>query len=166
LEKEKISYAVVGAIAASIHGAIRASMDADVVLPIAVQQAGTLEKTLKAAGFHTELKHGDFEDPISAMLKLTDAYGNRVDLIIRLRGLEVEAFSRAIEVPFRGKTLRFAGREDFIAMKVFAGGPVDLVDARRAIAGGGSSLDMELLRKLAKGFGRDAAQALEKLLSS
>ena len=47
--------------------------------------------------------------------------------------MEVAAFSRAIDVPIMGETLRVIGREDFIAMKVFAGGPQDLNDAERAI---------------------------------
>ena len=39
LADQSIEYAVVGALAASIHGAVRASMDADVVLSVGVPQA-------------------------------------------------------------------------------------------------------------------------------
>lgn len=35
LASHKTEYAVIGALAASVHGAVRASMDADVVLSIA-----------------------------------------------------------------------------------------------------------------------------------
>jgi hypothetical protein len=49
-------------------------------------------------------------------------------------------------------------------MKVFAGGPVDLVDATRAITAAGPSLDHELVRRLAKRFGRDTFEAAERLL--
>jgi hypothetical protein len=55
-----------------------------------------------------------------------------VDLLGGLRGLDPKAFSRGIEVPFLGDTLRFVGREDFIAMKCFADGPQDLLDAKDA----------------------------------
>jgi len=51
-------------------------------------------------------------------------------------------------------------------MKVFAGGPMDLVDASRAVAAAGSSLDLELVRRLAKRFGRDASVSLEQILKS
>ena len=74
LVAEKIQYAVIGALAASVHGAVRASLD-----------------------------------------------------------LDPQAFSRVVEVPFQGSTLRFIGREDLIAMKAFAGAPTDLADAARAI---------------------------------
>src|SRR5207237_192975 len=97
-----------------------------------------------------------------AMLKVTDRFSNRVDLLIGLKGLDPQAFSRAIDVPFQGKTLRFIGREDFIAMKAFAGGPMDLVDAARALTAGGASLDLDLVRSLAKRFGTEASESLDR----
>jgi hypothetical protein len=47
--------------------------------------------------------------------------------------MEPHAFLRVVEVPFQGEALKFIGPEDFIAMKVFAGGPMDLIDAARAM---------------------------------
>ena len=165
LADQNIEYAVVGALAASIHGAVRASMDADVVLSVGVPQAEGIEQKLKIGGFQTELARGDFDDPIPALLKVIDQYGNRVDLLIGLKGLEPQAFSRVTTVAFQGSTVRFIGREDFVAMKVFAGGPMDLVDAARAVTAAGASLDLELVRRLAKRFGRDALESLERLLN-
>jgi predicted nucleotidyltransferase len=162
----EIDYAVVGAIAASIHGAVRASMDADVVLSLAVQQSKELEQVFKIAGFSAQLSRGDVDDPIPALLKLEDGYGNRVDLLIGLRGLEADAFARIVEVPFQGERLKFISREDFIAMKAFAGGPMDVLDATRAITAAGNSLDAELLRRLATKYGRDALVLVERLLKS
>lgn len=159
-------YAVIGALAAAVHGAVRASMDADVVLCAGIRAAARLEQAFRDAGLRTLLTRGDVEDPIPGLLRLEDTYDNRVDLLIGLRGLEPDAFSRAIEIPFQGMNVRFIGREDFIAMKVFAGGPLDLVDARRAIAAAGPSLDLPLTRRLAVAFGRDAADALDRLLAT
>jgi len=150
--------------AASIHGVVRASVDADVVLSLAINRATALESVLRRAGLATELRHGGDDDPIPAMLIATDQFSNRVDLLIGLRRLDCAAFGRAINVPFNGTSLRVIGREDFIAMKVFAGGPVDLIDARRAVDGASGELDLALLRRLAQGFGGSALEALEKLL--
>jgi hypothetical protein len=110
LVAKQIEYAVVGAIAASVHGAVRASMDADVVLSLAIGKASDLERSFKAAGFNTALSRGDFDDPIPGLL--------------------------------------------------------DIVDATRAIAASGDSLDKESLRRLAGKYGRDAAETLERLLAS
>jgi predicted nucleotidyltransferase len=99
------------------------------------------------------------------MIQVSDSYANRVDLLLGLRGIEPQAFLRVVEVPFQGSTLKFIGREDFIAMKVFAGGPIDLVDAARAICASRDSLDLDLLRRLAKRYGRSATESLERLLA-
>jgi predicted nucleotidyltransferase len=164
LVTRNVDYAVIGALAASVHGVVRASMDADVLLSVDAPEVKHLESIFKAAGFRTELTRGDFEDPIPGLLKVNDSFGNRVDLLLGLRGMEPQAFSRVVEVPFQGSTLKFIGREDFIAMKVFAGGPMDLVDATRAISAGRDSLDFDLMRRLAKRYGRDASESLEHLL--
>ncbi|MBS0364347.1 MAG: hypothetical protein JSR67_00820 [Proteobacteria bacterium] len=138
-------------------------MDADVVLSLGLREARNLGNALTAAGFQAELSPGDMEDPIAGLLRVIDRFGNRVDLLTGLKGLDPQAFSRAIDVPFQGRTLKFIGREDFIAMKAFAGGPMDLVDAARAIAASGDSLDFNLVRRLAKRFGRQALESLDRL---
>jgi hypothetical protein len=165
LRSRNIEYAVIGAIAASIHGVVRASMDADAVLSLTVQKAADLERDFKEEGLRTEFTRGDMDDPIPAMLRLSDPYENRVDLLIGLRGLEREAFVRALDIPFQGETLKFIGREDFIAMKAFAAGPMDLLDARRALIAGGESVDRELLLRLAERYGREASRTLDDLLA-
>ena len=64
---------------------------------------------------------------------MSDRHDNRVDLLSGLRGLDRLALSRSITVPFLGGSLRVIGREDFIAMKCFAGGPQDIADAVQAL---------------------------------
>lgn len=165
LEDEGAGYAVVGAMAASLHGVVRASMDADAVVSVPSHGLHELEIAFRRAGFATELRHGDADDPIGAVLVLQDTHGNRVDLLAGLRGLDPATFSRIIQVPFHGITLHVVGREDFIAMKLYAGGPQDLDDARHALAAGRELIDVELLRRSAAGFGADTAAAVERLLA-
>ena len=161
---QRIDYAVVGAMAASVHGAVRASLDADAVLSLAITRLRALERDFSEAGFRTECRYGGIDDPIAAMLVLQDEHANRVDLIVGLRGLEAESFTRAIQVPFQGVSLRVVGREDFIAMKLFAGGAQDLSDATSVVRLAGAQLDLELLRRLAQRYGREATKALETLI--
>ena len=71
---------------------------------------------------------------------------------------------RTGQVRLAGAILEIVSREDFIAMKAFAGGPVDLADARAVIDLDRESLDLELLRRLAQRFGRDAARTVEDLI--
>lgn len=48
LSAQNVEYAVVGALAASIHRAVRASMDADVVLSVGVHQAENIGQSVKS----------------------------------------------------------------------------------------------------------------------
>lgn len=57
------------------------------------------------------------------------------------------------------------GLEDFIAMKVFAGGRQDLADARAAINAGSSALHSRSSGDLRTGTAPAAAAGLEKLLA-
>ena len=165
LEAEDVLYAVIGAVAASVHGAIRGTTDADAVLSVSAAGLGRLQKVLGKSGVMTEMRLGDADDPVPALLAVTDRHQNRVDLLAGLRGLDPQAFSRCIAVPYADRRIRVIGREDFIAMKCFAGGPQDLADARHAVKSAEHALDVDLLRRLARRFGRVAADVLEQVLT-
>jgi predicted nucleotidyltransferase len=165
LRRENIDYAVVGALALSVHGHVRASLDADALLFTAPGQLKKLRTQFEQAGFGTELRYGDIDDPIPAMLVLTDAHTNQVELLGGLRGIDPQLLARTVEVTFAGEQLRFVGREDFIAMKCFTGSSQDILDAQSAFQNAEVPLDLDLLRRLTRRFGRDAADKLEQLLA-
>lgn len=159
-----VRYAVIGAMAAAVHGVVRASLDADAVVALQIREAQALQQTLIEMGYAANLRIGDVDDPIPGLLEIKDRHGNRVDLLVGLRGMDPELLSRTRQVSLADAVLDIVGREDFIAMKAFAGGPVDLADARAVIELDRESLDLELLRRLAQRFGRDAARVLEELI--
>ena len=165
LRREGVDYLVIGAFALAVHGVIRGSSDVDALLYISDRRLAKLRKLFDDAGFGATLRRGDADDPIPSMLVLTDTFENQVDLLGGLRGLDPKVFARAIEVPFLGENLRIVGREDFIAMKCFAGGPQDVIDARSAYQAAQGPVDIDLLRTVTRRFGRDAADRLELLLS-
>ena len=165
LRREAIEYAVIGAMAASVHGSLRASADAAALLSVSVSKLANLARAFKKVGFEAELRRGDEDDPIPAMLIIRDVHGNRVDLLGGLRGLDPDVFSRAVDVPFSGDSLRVVGREDFIAMKCFAGGPQNVADAQIALKSAQVPVDHGLLRRVTRRFGRSAADVLEQILS-
>ncbi len=78
--------------------------------------------------------------------------------------MDPQFLARTIEIPFLGEPLRFVGREDFIAMKCFAGDSQDLLDAQSAYTRAQAPVNIDLLRVLARRFGRIAADNLEKLV--
>jgi hypothetical protein len=161
-----IDYAVIGALAVAVHGVVRASVDADAVVAAAVPQLRELQTKLKAGGLFVELRSGGVDDPIGAMMIVMDRYGNRVDLLAGIQGLDGGIYQRSITLQPSGirAALKIVGREDLIAMKLAAGSPKDLMDAEGCIAVAGDSLDADLVRKLARHFGREALARCDKLL--
>lgn len=164
LARENIDYLVIGAFALSAHAVVRASSDVDALLRVSYARLKSISRIFEAGGFATTLRGGDDDGPISSLLVVADTYGNRVELLGGLRGLDPKIFSRGMKVPFQGVDLRIVGREDFVAMKCFAGGPQDLSDARAAFEGAQGPVDVDLLRTVTRRFGRAAADRLEDLL--
>lgn len=164
LEARGVRYAVIGAMAAAVHGVVRASLDADAVVALQVREAQALRRALIEAGYAAAVRTGDADDPIPGLLEVKDHHGNRVDLLLGLRGMDPELLNRTRQVRLADATLEIVGREDFIAMQAFAGVPVDLADARAVIDLDRASLNLELLRRLAQRFGRDAARAMDQLI--
>lgn len=165
LRREKVDYVVIGAFALTVLGVVRATTDVDALLFTKPGRLAKLEKPFARAGFQTELRIAEPDDPVSGMLVLSDDFDNRVELLGGLRNMDPEIFPRALEVKFRNEPLRVVGREDFIAMKCFAGGPQDLLDARSAYQAAPGPIDLDLLRTVTRRFGREAADRLERTLA-
>src|SRR5712671_1274754 len=102
LNAARIEYAVIGALAVSVHGVVRASQDADAVVRASVDKLGEVNAKLLDLGFKTQLRRGDIDDPIPALLLVSDHHGNRVDLLAGLRGMDPAVYQRAIEVNISG----------------------------------------------------------------
>jgi predicted nucleotidyltransferase len=159
-----VPYAVIGAMAAAVHGAVRASLDADAIIGLPAHRVAELVPVARSAGLQVEVRHGDPDDPIAAVVAVTDQFDNRVDLLAGLKGIDPAAFRRTVDIPFQGATLKVVGREDLVAMKAFAGSPQDLADAAAVLAANVGELDYDLLARLAARFGAEAEAALAGLL--
>jgi predicted nucleotidyltransferase len=165
LRAANVDYAVIGAMAASVHGVIRASRDADALLSISTSALASLERSFVTAGFKTDLRRGDLDDPIGAVLTLYDDFENRVDLLVGIRGFDPGAFARTIEVSFAEEPLRFVGLEDFVAMKLFAGATQDIADATNVLEVVTEAVDVSLLRQLSKRYGPETVARLDSVLT-
>lgn len=161
-----LPYAVIGGLAASFHGTVRSSLDADVVISVDDRKAVLpgLIRELKEAGWDVVEREGGFDDPVTSVIAVSDSYSNRVDILTGIRGMAPGFVSRTIPASLFGANLRIIGLEDFIAMKLFAGGPRDLEDARAALRVSSPGIDLVLLEQLAAGYGRSVTRCLEELL--
>jgi len=81
LSEKKIPYAIIGALAASFYGTVRASVDADAIISLATSplSAGDLAHLLSQSGMPAGYRRGDGDDPLQGVISVKDKYGNRVD---------------------------------------------------------------------------------------
>lgn len=166
LNRQCTPYAIIGAFAASFYGVVRASMDVDIVIASRYGQADlqALTDGFHKAGLKTTHRTGGRRDPVGAVLNVSDPFGNRVDLLMAVRGMSEAIFTRAVETAFMKTPIRVVGLEDFIAMKLFAGSTQDVADAAGALTVSGARLRQPLLRELAAAYGKEALQRLDALL--
>jgi hypothetical protein len=165
LRREQVDYAIIGAFALSVLGVVRATMGVDALLFAEPGRLSKLEKQFKLEGFATEHRTAEPDDPVLGMLVLSDDFGNHVELLGGLRNMDPEIRSRTVEIIFRNEKLRIVGREDFIAMKCYAGGPQDILDAQSAYRAAPGPIDLDLLRTVTRRFGREAADRLQEVLT-
>ncbi len=77
-----------------------------------------------------------------------------------------KVFSRTTDAEFMGCSVRIIGLEDFIATKIFAGGPVDIRDCLGVLKISGSQVNWILLKKITAGYGKDCLKLLSKILKN
>ncbi|MDP2922809.1 MAG: hypothetical protein Q8O30_03700 [Candidatus Omnitrophota bacterium] len=166
LSKEKVPYAVIGAFAASFYGVIRGSIDADAIISLAAStlNAQDLVRVFHKYGLPSDYREGDIDDSLKGVIKIRDKYGNRVDLITGIKGMDEDVFERTVVVPFLKHKIYLIGLEDFIAMKIFAGSPKDIEDASGALKVSRQSVNVVLLKKLTQKYGKRELKILESLL--
>lgn len=166
LNRENIPYAVIGALAVSFYGIVRASLDADAVISIEKDETAVnrLKKTLSGCGFKVIVKQAGSHDPLMGVMLIEDKFANQVDLILGVRGMDEDAFARIKEGSLQGEKMKIIGPEDLIAMKIFAGGPKDIDDVKGVFEVSGKDIDRKLLRRLTSRYGKQASKTLEGLL--
>ena len=163
----RIPYVVIGALAASFHGLVRGSQDADALISLSSQaDVKALRDTLQKAGLHSTYQRGDPEDPIAGTIHVEDRVGNRVDLLMGIRGVGEAVFARAVDATVMKTRIRVVGLEDFLAMKIFAGSPKDLADASGVLHVSGDQVNQALLNELVQPYGKSALRTLGSLMKS
>ena len=166
LNEVGVPYAVAGAFAVACYGVPRYTGDADAVawlkdVGITVDQ---LKDRLAAEGYSVSVRRGDFEDPILLSMRVDDRFENRLDLLLSVRGMDPDAVHRCLSTQMLDSTVRVISAEDLIAMKLFAGGPQDVMDVRGILQVWRERLDANLLRHAARRYGVDVLEVLDKLL--
>ena len=138
LSQAKVAYAVVGGFAVALHGAVRGTVDVDIVLDWTLENLKAAEMALKNIGLVSRLPlqaqnvYTHREDYITNRNLIAWNFYNpvnpieQVDLIISydLRSAKTKLIETSLAV------IPVLSREDLIAMKKISGRPQDLEDIR------------------------------------
>lgn len=129
LRDEGVRFVLVGAYALAAHGHVRATMDIDIWVMPAPDNAAAVLRALKRFGAPIEGLHpSDFELP-GTVFQIGVA-PRRIDILTSASGLDFEeTFARAQRVEIDGISVRVPAIEDLLVNKRSTGRTQDLADA-------------------------------------
>jgi hypothetical protein len=133
LSSRGVAHALVGGLALAAHGISRSTMDADVLTADGSAADSAFWDSLRDRGATCEVRRGDAEDPFRAVIRVTAAESDPVDVLVGRDVWLSGVVARAIPSPDLG--LPVVGAADLVLLKLFAGGPQDLADLARLLAG-------------------------------
>jgi len=151
LEKQKISYMLIGGIAVALWGEPRATQDIDIVVLISKDRAFHFLKEAKKYGFSYQER--EIRDLLKAsLLRLIwqKDFFLMIDLIIPDTKYQRIALGRRKREKIGGEYLWFVSPEDLILHKLIAGRAIDIRDAQTVFHRRKEHLDLTYLGKWAK----------------
>ena len=171
LKKRNLRYALIGGLAASMRGRIRATEDLDLILLSNLDEALSLVESLGDRGFSPLLEDYETVARSALLIPIIDrASGIQLDLAIGLSGFEQEVVERADPMILEGQEIFVATPEDLVVLKILAGRPQDLQDVKGIVEIHDEQLDWEYCltaaRRLESAVDIDLVQRIERLRPS
>jgi len=164
LEKEKIQYMLVGAVAVSFYGVPRTSEDVDLVVVLPPESIPRFVKLLSDKGF--SVSDGDVLGALREKSHFT-VFDRESLFRLDVKGVytkfDESSLSRRKRVKALGVQMWLCSPEDCILSKLEYGSPKDLSDAQSIIQRQGARLDKRYLTKEARIMG--VASVLRRLMA-
>ena len=140
------------------------------VYDLLVLDRGVLEAAawtgLAETGAVVEIRRGDPEDPLAGVVRVSRQGEAPVDVVVGRRPFLEGVLSRRARLDVRGRVVPVVLGADLVVLKVFAGGPQDLLDAETLLAGdedGRLRAELESrLPELPTGLRREVSAILER----
>lgn len=126
------SYALIGGFAVSAWGIARATQDIDLAVAL-----GTSAPQALATYLGAEYESGGIDDPLQGVFSLSlksEGQDVPVQLIVLPSKLAAVAFNQIETLTVLGCSVPVVNWQALVLLKLYAGGPVDLQDARNIIA--------------------------------
>jgi hypothetical protein len=132
LERLEIPYALIGALAMAPHNVIRATEDVGVLIGRSAPEMGDLASRIQSLGYKLEVSKAAFDDPPGGVIIVqvpTSSGEFPCDLIFPARPWQASAVTNAVAVQMEGFSVRVVRARELFLLKLYAGGPQDLLDA-------------------------------------
>jgi hypothetical protein len=132
LEAHGVACALVGGVALAAHGIARGTLDTDLL----VADPAVLEDDFwrDATGLGAfDVRRGDADDPLLGIVRFAEK-AEPVDVVVGPPPWTARLLERREHVVVEGRALPVVDRADLILLKLFAGGPQDLLDVRLLLA--------------------------------
>lgn len=124
-------FALIGGFAVSVWGIPRATLDIDFALALGSSDPDNLAQFLDA-----EFHPGDIEDPLVGVYHLkisTDSYDIPVQLVLFPSKLSSVILANTVYLKVFDCDVPVASWQSLILLKMYAGGPQDLLDAKNLV---------------------------------
>ncbi len=154
--------ALIGGLALAAHGVLRATRDADLLGTDPEFLRKEFWGSLAGKGIAVTIHRGDPDDPLLGVVRLRREPEPDVDLVVgRERWLD-NVLSRRLPLSLGGESIPVVDAADLILLKLDAGGPIDLIDARLLLLGP----DGARLRRLASERAAETPRRIQDALAA
>ncbi len=136
LRSAEIRCALIGGEALALRAASRSTLDRDLLTTDRRSLDAALWRPLIDAGIRCDVRHGDPEDPLAGVVRITAAGERPVDLIVGRHAWQTRIVERSEMLDLGDVVLPVPSASDLILLKLFAGGGQDVWDVLQLLAGG------------------------------
>ena len=138
-----------GAQAAIFHGVARLTADVDVTVLLQSHSTGRLASVMEANGFRLRVTATDDFVARTRVLPFVHAATRLpVDVVLAGPGIEEQFLDRAELHVLEGVRVPIATVEDLVTMKILAGRPKDLDDAKGMLRARSEEIDLDHVRRM------------------
>jgi predicted nucleotidyltransferase len=133
LENLGVPYALIGGLALAFYEVVRATKDLDLLILLSPAHMEKLAERLTANGLPASARKGAPGDPVVGVVAVQVPVGGdqlTCDLLLPSARWQSEAVRNAQTFELEGSQIRVVQARDLFLLKLHAGGPQDLLDAR------------------------------------
>lgn len=151
LRANGVGYALIGAVAMSVHGVMRATGDLDLLVVDPSCLSPVVWEQLIASGTAVDIRIGDSDDPLAGVVRVDPEGDSPIDLVVGRYSWQAEALKRAdLTLEVEGLRLPVVDLADLMLLKLFAGGTQDRWDLTELLALGNKETTQQVEERLAE----------------